>query len=200
MKSISDFIISPFAILPFTKGEGNAIVLQRPACLFQREGFKLMPSFDFRSATEFLEKSVIRQVNAFEFFLDRLARQRIPMWVCRLFQLGQVQTHCLVVGIRQSVLIPLTLPLMEILVNLPHIVKQVAKSNTIRLIAKLILIRFHRFIRYPHFTPFKWGGRHITLRLCLNCLPTDTLIILHFWVNVKFIFWDYVLSRLISQP
>ncbi len=84
-----------------------------------------MSFFDFRSATQFLEKSVIRQVDAFEFFLERLTRQGVPMRVCRSLQLGQVGTHSSMVRRRQSVLIPLTLPLMEIRMHLPYIVKQV---------------------------------------------------------------------------
>ena len=84
-----------------------------------------MSFFDLRSATEFLEKSVIRQVEAFEFFLERLTRQGFPMWLRRSLQLGQVGTHSSMVRRRQSVLIPLTLPLMEIRMHLPYIVKQV---------------------------------------------------------------------------
>ena len=84
-----------------------------------------MSFFDLRSATQFLEKSVIRQVDAFEFLLECLTRQGIPMWLRRPFQLGQVGTHSSMVRRRQSVLIPLTLPLMEIYMHLPYIVKQV---------------------------------------------------------------------------
>ena len=44
---------------------------------------------------------------------------------------------------RQSVGIPLALPLVEILMYLPHIVKQVTKTYRIRLIVYFIFIGFH---------------------------------------------------------
>ena len=160
---ISDFVMSPFTLIPFSEIESEAILFQRPTRLFQCEGFKLrFPFFDFRSTPKPLEKSLICQVNPFEFFLDRLTWQCLPMWVRRAFQLGYMCAHCLITGIRQSVLIPVTLPLMEILVNLPHIVKQVTKTDRIRWIAKLILIRFHGLSRITHLTPNEWVGSHVT--------------------------------------
>ena len=70
-------------------------------------------------------------------------------------------------ALRQSAFIPLTLPLMEILVNLPHIVKQVAKTDRIQLIAKLILIGLHGLSSLKSLTPIEWVGRHVTWRLPL---------------------------------
>ena len=156
MKRISDFIISPFTLVPFPKGEGDTIVIQRPACLFERQGFKLMPFLDVRSTAEFLEKTDIRSINASQLLLDRLAWQRLPMWVCRSFQIRHVRTHRSITRIRQPVFIPLTLPLMEILVDLPHIVKQVAKANTIGLIIKGIFVGFHG-ITHHTFNPCAVG-------------------------------------------
>ena len=150
MERISHFVMSPFTLIPFSEIESEAIVFQRPTRLFQREGFKLMPFLDFRSTAKPLEKSFIRQVNTFEFFLGRLTRQCLPMWMRRAFQLGYVKTHRLVPRIGQSVLIPLTLPLMEVFRHLPHIVKQIAKTDTIRLIIKPIFVGFHGI---SHITP-----------------------------------------------
>ena len=150
---ISDFVMSPFTLFPLSEIESEAIVFQRPTRLFQREGFKLMPFFDFRSTPKPLEKSLICQVNPFEFFLDRLTWQCLPMWVCGAFQLGYAQTHCLITGIRQSVFIPLTLPLMEIRVDLPHIIKQIAKTDRIRLIIKRIFVGFHGISRITRLSP-----------------------------------------------
>ena len=150
---ISDFVMSPFTLFPLSEIESEAIVFQRPTRLFQREGFKLMPFLDFRSTPKPLEKSLICQVNPFEFFLDRLTWQCLPMWVCGAFQLGYAQTHCLITGIRQSVFIPLTLPLMEIRVDLPHIIKQIAKTDRIRLIIKRIFVGFHGISRITRLSP-----------------------------------------------
>ena len=138
MERVSDFIISPFARVPLPEVQGEAIVFQGPTCLFEREGFKLMAFLDFRSTAKFLEKSVIRLINTPQLLLYRLTRQRFPMRVRGAFQNSQVSTHSSVVRIRQSVLISLTLPLMKILVDLPHIIKQVAKPNTIGLSIKPI--------------------------------------------------------------
>ena len=49
--------------------------------------FELVFSFDMGSTAKFIEKTLIRSVNAFQLTLDRLAWQRIPMWMRRLFQL-----------------------------------------------------------------------------------------------------------------
>jgi len=150
MERISHFVMSPFTLIPFSETEGEAIVFQRPTCLFQREGFKLMAFLDFRSTPKPLEKSLICQVNPFEFFLNRLAWQGFPMRVRGAFQKSQVSTHSSMVRIRQSVLISLTLPLVEIRVDLPHIVKQVTQADYIRLITEFVFIRFHGL---SHITP-----------------------------------------------
>ena len=158
MKRIRYFIISPFTSIPFSKGKSDTIVLQRPACLFEREGFELMAFLDFRSTSKSLEKSLIRQVYPFEFFLDRLAWQGIPMWVCCSLQIGQVGRHGVIVRIRQPVFIAVSLPVMEIRMHLPHIVKQVPKTDTIRLVIKWILIGFHGLSSLKSLTPFQWVG------------------------------------------
>ena len=126
-----------------------------------------MAFFDFRFTAKFLEKSDIRIINAPQLLLYRLTWQGIPMWVRRPFQIGYVKAYCLVVGIRQSVFIPLTVPLMEVFMHLPHIVKQVTKPNTIGLVAKLILVGFHGISHItPFLTPVQWVGRHTIKRLC----------------------------------
>ena len=165
----------PFASLriPFTESQPDTIIFQRPA-RFTRIGdrFELVTLFDFRSTAKFLEKALICCINPFEFFLNGLTRQRIPMWVCRSFQIRQVSRHGIVVRIRQPVFISLTLPFMEIRMHLPHIVKQVAKSYRIRLTAELILIGFHGISSIKSLTPAKWVGRHVALQLRFACLPT----------------------------
>ena len=180
MKRISDFIISPFTVVPFSKGDRDTIVFQKPACLFECEGLELMPFLDFWSTTKFLEKSHIGCVNPFEFLLDRLTRQSVPMRVCRPLQHRHVRTHCSITRIGQLILIPLTLPPMKILMNLPHIVKQIPKPNTIGLIAKLILIRFHGLSSIKSLTPEQWVGptRYQAVTLFMS-VQLDTLIILH---------------------
>ena len=53
---------------------------------------------------------------------------------------------------RQSVGIPLALPLVEILMYLPHIVKQVTKTYRIRLIVYFIFIGFHGISSIRHLS------------------------------------------------
>ena len=185
MKRISDFIISPFTSIPFSEDERNAIVFQRPARLFERKGFELMSGFPFRFASKFLEKTLIRQVNAFEFLLDCLTWQRLPMRVCGAFQIGHVRTHCSIICIRQSVFIALTLPLMEILVDLPHIVKQVAQSYRIRLIAKLILIGSHGLSGIRRLSAKQSEASTLPSGNAVSACQPDTLIIPQFLHNVK---------------
>ena len=135
MESIRNFIKSPFAIIPLAECKGNAIVFQRPTRFsWIGDRLELVSLFDFRSTAEFLEKSVIRCVNPSQLLLNGLAWQSIPMWVCRSFQIRQVRAHCCVVRIRQAVLIPLTLPLMEVFMHLPHIVKQVTNADCVQIV------------------------------------------------------------------
>ena len=159
---------------PIAKCKDNAIVFQRPPRV-SRIGLKLVSLLDFRSPTEFLEKSVIRSMDTFQFLLDCLRRQRLPMGMCCLFQMFHVVTHALKVDIRQSVFVALTLPLMKIDMHLPHIVKQVSNAYRIRLFPKRIFIGFHGLSSIKSLTPNEWVGRHVALRLRSLCLPTPIL-------------------------
>ena len=159
-----------------------------------------MTFFDFRSAPKSVEKTLIAFINAFQLLLDRLARQRLPMRMCRSFQLGCVKTHRLVGGIRVSVFIPLTLPLMEVFMHLPHIVKQVAEASRIRLSAKLILIGFHCPSHITRLSATKWEGRHIVKRQCFVRLPSVILLsIPYFLGTVKSFLQHNRFSGLISH-
>ena len=162
------FIKPPLAriCMPLTKSQCDTIVVQRPPGVSgEGDRLKLMFRFHMRSTPKFIEKTLICVINTFQLTLHRLRRQCFPMWMCRPFQRSQMLTHCRSVRIRQPVLIPLTLPLMEIRMHLPHIVKQVSDTDTIRLMTKLIFIRFHGLSRITFLTPFKWvGNRHGTLR------------------------------------
>ena len=80
MKSVRHAIKSPFPIFPLAECKGHAIVFQTPARLSGKgDRFELMSLFDFRSATQFIEKTLIRCVNTLEFLLNRLAWQGVPM-------------------------------------------------------------------------------------------------------------------------
>ena len=167
-------IKSPFTILVFSEGQRDTIPCYLPA-RGARKGHRseLMSLFDMRSTAKFFEKTLIGNVNTFQLLLHGLRRQSVPMWMCRSFAYRQMCSHRVVIRIRQATFVALTLPLMEVFMHLPHIVKQVAKPNTIRLVAKLILIGFHGIssIKFP-LTPKQWIGRHVTLRLRWLCLPT----------------------------
>ena len=135
-----------------------------------------MARFNFRSATKFLEKPVIRVINTPQLLLNRLTRQRIPMRVRRPFQIRQVSRHGVIVRIRQPVFVALTLPLMEVFMHLPHVVKQVAKTNTIRLVTKLIFIGFHGLSSTKSLTPNQWVGP--TRNLAVTLVMSANLILL----------------------
>ena len=200
MKRIRDFIISPFTVVPFSKGECDTILFQRPACLFKCDRLELVSFLDFWSTAKFLEKSHIRCINASEFFLNRLARQGVPMRVCRPFQRTHVRTHSSITPIWQSLFISLTVPLMEVVMHLPHIVKQVAKAYRIRLITKLILIGLHDI---SHITPLSacTVGRQTRYQAVTLCMSASVIVLIRpqFVPNVKFILGKYAISRFISQ-
>ena len=174
MESICHFIKSPLTVTPLAKCKGNAIVFQRPTRFsWIGDRFKLVSLFNFGSTPKFIEKSLIRRVNPFQFLLDRLTRQCVPMRMRRPFQISQVSRHGIVVRLRKpSVLVTLTLPLMEVFMHLPHIVKQVTNAYCIRLFPKRVFIGFHGLSSIKSLTPNEWVGRHVTLRLRSLCLPT----------------------------
>ena len=157
VKSISDFIKLPFTCfrIPLAKSQRDTVIKQRPTRTSGiRNRFKRTSRLNMRSTTEFLKETVIRFMNTFEFLLRRLTWQCLPMRVCSIFQKFKVITHALIVYIRKPLSMPLTLPLVEIHMHLPHIIKQVANADRIRLIIKRIFIRFHReTIRYQAFIP-----------------------------------------------
>ena len=172
------FIKPPLAriSMPLTKTQRDTIIFQFPTRLSRKgDRLKLVFRFHMRSTPKFIEKTIVCLMNTFQFRLNRLARQCFPMRVCRLLAFRQVGTHCRSVRIRQPVLIPLTLPLVEIGMHLPHIVKQVPDTDTIRLMTKLILIRFHGLSRITLLTPVQVGRkptRHqaVTLELSANVI------------------------------
>ena len=173
VERISHFIKLPLTRLgiPLTKSQRDTIIEQRPTCLFKCEGLELMTFLDFRFTAKFLEKTNIRSVNPSKFLLYRLTRQGVPMRMCGAFQIRQVCRHSMIVRIRQPISISFVLPLMEVFMRLPHIVKQIAKPNAIGLIVKRIFIGFHGISHITPLSPAKWDGRHIVKRQCLACLP-----------------------------
>ena len=147
-----------------------------------------MSRLDVRSASEFSEKTLIRSVNTFQLTLNRLTWQRIPMRVCRLLQLCKVHRHRLIVGIRKpSVFIPLALPLVEMLVHLPHIVKQIAKTDHIRLVLKLVCEGSQdRFSRITRLSRCRWVANQLPSgNSCKTGFQRDINIIIHFRPKVK---------------
>ena len=165
MKRIRHFIKTPLTFITLTECEGDTIVSEFVSALFKSDRLKLMARFDMRFTAEFIKEPLIRIINAFQLCLNRLGRQQLLMWMCGSFQIFGMFTHCSVVRIRQAVFVSLVLPLMEIGMHLPHIVKQVAKTYRIGLIVYLILIGFHGLSSIKSLTPFQWVGRHVTLRL-----------------------------------
>ncbi len=175
MKRIWHFIKLPLPCLwiPFAKRQRDTIIFQRPP-RFSGVGdrLKLVSRFNFRSTAKFLEKSIVCPINASQFLLDRLTRQCLPMRVRRPFQNFHVVAHTLKVDGRQPVFMALTLPLMEVDMHLPHIVKQVTNSYRVRLFPKRVFIGFHGLSSLKSLTPKQWVGRHIALRQRCLCLPT----------------------------
>ncbi len=173
VKCISHFIKPPFTLIPLAKCKYDTVVSKVIPSLFKSDRLKLMARFDMGFTPQFIKEPLIRIINAFQLCLDRLAWQRLPMWVCAAFQIFCVLTHCSKVGIRKTIFVSLVLPLMEVGMHLPHIVKQIANADCIRLVVYLIFIGFHGLSSIKFLTPNEWGGRHVvSLRLRLSCLPT----------------------------
>ena len=142
---------------PFTQGYSDMIICYHPTRYpWEGDRLELMLGFDIRSTSKFAEKSLICFMDAFQLTLDRLTWQTLPMRVCRLFQLSQMSRHRMVVRIRQSVCIALTLPQMEILMHFMHIVKQMTQAFILSVLSYLIFIGSHWTSRITRLTPAKW--------------------------------------------
>ncbi len=84
MKRIWHFIKLPLTRMriPVTESQRDTMLKQAPPRVSGKgDGFELMTFFDFRSATKFIEKTQICSINAFQFLLNCLARQCLPMWM-----------------------------------------------------------------------------------------------------------------------
>ena len=127
-------------------------------------------------------------MNPFQFLLDRLRRQRLPMRVCRIFQMFRVFTHAFKVRIGQPLLIPLTLPLMEIHMHLPHIIKQITDTDHIRLVLKLISECSHGLPCIVPLSPNQWEADTLSGDNADYACQHDTINIQRFHNNVKSIF------------
>ena len=106
------------------------------------------------------------------------------MRISRPLEFCEVRAHCSVVRVWQPVFIAVALPLMEVFMHLPHIVKQVTKTNTIRLITELILIGFHGLSHITPLTPNEWVGptRHLAMTLIMS-VQCDVSIIPQFRIK-----------------
>ena len=197
MKCIWHFIKSPFTLIPLTECESDTIVFQRPPG-FSGKGdrLKLMSLFDFRSTAKPLEKAVVCQMDTFQLLLNCLAWQGLPMRVSRIFQNFYVVTHTLKAHIRQTVFIPLTLPLMKILMHLPHIVKQVANADRIRLFPKRIFIGFQGISRIASLTFNQDRLGTDTPCSVLGCVPNAIVSLYYKLTALSNLFHrDYAFSR-----
>ena len=121
------------------------------------------------------------------------------MRMSRPFQIGQMGRHRRIVRIRQSISIPLVLPPMEVVMHLPHIVKQIANTDTIRLIAKLIFIGFHGLSSLKPLTPFQWVADTEPCDSAETVCQLDISIKPHLTKNVKCFFqkmlWSFSRGR-----
>ena len=182
VKRIRNFIKLPFTRLwiPLTKSQCDTIIGQRPASrTWIRHRLKRTSRLNMRSTTKFLKETVVRFMNTLEFLLHRLAGQSVPVRVCRLFQKFKVITHTLIVYIRKSVFMSLTLPLVEIHMHLPHIVKQVANTDRIRRIIKRIFIGLQGISGIRRLSPNRWEVDTLSSNNACYVYQPDTLIISH---------------------
>ncbi len=129
------------------------------SCIAWRNG-----GFALRFGNAFQWGCVVGEIGRISYPLDTMFLPFTPQ--LRSLQLGEVGTRCMIVRIRQTSFIPVTLPLMEIHMHLPHIVKQISNADGIRLIANFIFIGFHGLSSIKSLTPFQWVGRDRTLRFC----------------------------------
>ena len=59
----------------------------------------------------------------------------------------------------------------EVIPNNANDIQLVVQVAQRLIFEKFIFCVSHRFSQTTGLTPFKWVGRHVTLRLRLNCLP-----------------------------
>ena len=97
-------------------------------------------------------------------------------------QLRQMWLQTITTGILTVSAIVSVLKFEKVVVDITQVVKHIAQTHVLRMLAYLIFIRsatlflfsflFHWVSRLTLLTPFKWVGRHIVERLRLKCLPT----------------------------
>ena len=120
------------------------------------------------------------------------------MWVCCLFQISKVPIHIIVIRIGQLVFIALTLPLVEIHMHLPHVVKQIADTDCIRLLVKRIFIGFHGISSTKFLTPEvgrQTRNQEVTLHMPANLI----LSLYHIFRYMSNVFY-YKIQRPSTSP
>ncbi len=141
VKSIPDVIHTPFALFfaPVTKRDPDTVTVNMPTC-FSRigQGSKFVSTLDMGTTPKPTKKPIIRGINAVEFFLHRLTRQRLPVRMSSFFAVFQVTAHVVKTFVGQTVAVSLAGSPVKVFVNLPHIIKHIAETYRIRLITNLI--------------------------------------------------------------
>ena len=138
-------------------------------------------AFELRQPAKSIKKALIGGVKADNHSVKGIARYPRPMSLRVLEQLRQMRLQPIPTRIFTIDTVIPFLKFQKVIMDITQVVEHVAKTHILWMFAYLIFIRsafvfflslFHGFSRITLLTPFKWVGRHITLRLCLNCLPT----------------------------
>ena len=193
-----------FYFVPFFEGEANCplwnfrdfpfgyIFKNLVACLELR---RTIPPLAFElwgtdTSTPFSvgnpsKEPLVGSVNTDNHLVKGISWYPRPVFMSALEQLRQMRLQPIPPGILAKHAIVSLLQCQKVVMDIAKVIKQVAQAFDLRVVAYLIFVGSHGFTSYQSLTPFKWVGRHVTLRLRLNCLPTGIDIIPQFGLKVK---------------
>ncbi|MYA69004.1 hypothetical protein F4Y19_02710 [Candidatus Poribacteria bacterium] len=115
--------------------------------------------------------------------IKSVARYPHPVLMGAFKQLRQMWLQTITTGILTVSAIVSVLKFEKVIVDITQVVKHIAQTHVLRMLAYLIFGRsetlflfsflFHWVSRITPLTPTKWvGNRHIVKRQCFVCLPT----------------------------
>ena len=138
----------------------------------------------------------VSQVDTFRDLLDDLTRQLIPMRFRPLFQLRDMTAYPSKGRIFAIDTVIASLQQQKVNMHAMQVVYQIANLYQVRLMIELIFFRFHGISCIVPLTPNQWVGptRYQAVTLIMS-VQHDTLIILQFGRNVKYIKSVRVLSK-----
>ena len=120
-----------------------------------------------------VKESLVSKMKMNNNSIKGIARYPRPMFLSPLEQFGKMRLQTIPACVFTIATVVSLFQTQEVVMDIAKVVKHITQAFVLRVITYLIFVGAHWILTcIVSLTPFKWVGRHATLRLRLNCLPT----------------------------